>query len=69
MHQPLRLAVVIEAPHQSIEAILGRHPQLRALFDNRWLHLMAIDDEGFRRREAPGLWLPVGEAEARERAA
>ena len=27
-------------------AILERHPDVRALFDNRWLYLFALDDEG-----------------------
>jgi len=26
--------------------VLGRHPKLRALFDNGWLHLFALDEEG-----------------------
>ncbi|RBD99449.1 DUF2309 domain-containing protein, partial [Xanthomonas oryzae pv. oryzae] len=46
IHEPLRLSVLIEAPTEAIGAILERHPQLRALFDNRWLHLFALDDEG-----------------------
>ncbi len=41
IHEPLRLSVLIEAPTEAIGAILERHPQLRALFDNRWLHLCA----------------------------
>ncbi|RXD68018.1 DUF2309 domain-containing protein, partial [Xanthomonas perforans] len=45
-HEPLRLSVLIEAPPEAIATILERHPQVRALFDNRWLHLFALDDEG-----------------------
>ncbi|KAB7771148.1 YbcC family protein [Xanthomonas maliensis] len=45
-HEPLRLSVLIEAPSEAIARILERHPQVRALFDNRWLHLFALDDEG-----------------------
>ncbi len=26
--------------------ILSRHAKVRALFDNGWLHLFALDDEG-----------------------
>jgi uncharacterized protein YbcC (UPF0753/DUF2309 family) len=44
-HEPLRLTVVIEAPREAISAILRRHAEVRALFDNRWLHLLALDDE------------------------
>ncbi|KAB7774660.1 DUF2309 domain-containing protein [Xanthomonas sp. LMG 12459] len=46
IHEPLRLSVLIEAPTEAITDILERHPQVRALFDNRWLHLFALDDQG-----------------------
>lgn len=46
VHQPLRLSVLIEAPHEAISTILDRYPEVRALFDNRWLHLFALDDDG-----------------------
>ncbi|WP_425065297.1 YbcC family protein [Reyranella sp.] len=45
-HEPLRLSVLIEAPRAAIADILERHPGVRALFDNRWLHLFALDDQG-----------------------
>nr|WP_202795588.1 DUF2309 domain-containing protein [Rhodospirillum centenum] len=45
-HEPLRLSVLIEAPREAIAGILERHPGVRTLFDNRWLHLFALDDEG-----------------------
>ncbi|WP_099824377.1 YbcC family protein [Oceaniglobus indicus] len=45
-HDPLRLAVVIEAPRDALTDILHRHPQVRALFDNAWMHLIAMDDDG-----------------------
>lgn len=46
VHEPLRLSVCIEAPREAMSAILEKHPGVRALFDNRWLHLFALDDEG-----------------------
>jgi uncharacterized protein YbcC (UPF0753/DUF2309 family) len=46
VHEPLRLSVLIEAPREAIGAIVERHPQVRALFDHRWLHLFALDDHG-----------------------
>jgi hypothetical protein len=46
VHEPLRLSVCVEAPRDAIIDILGRHPQVRALFDNNWLHLFALDDKG-----------------------
>jgi uncharacterized protein YbcC (UPF0753/DUF2309 family) len=45
-HAPLRLTVCIEAPTEAISAILDKHPEVAALFDQGWLHLFALDDEG-----------------------
>ncbi len=46
VHEPLRLSVCIEAPREAMTEILRRHAGVRALFDNRWLHLFALDDAG-----------------------
>ncbi|RVT87159.1 DUF2309 domain-containing protein [Rhodobacteraceae bacterium CCMM004] len=46
IHEPLRLSVCIEAPREAMTDILKRHEGVRALFDNRWLHLFALDDAG-----------------------
>ena len=46
VHEPLRLSVCIEAPREAITEILKRHDGVRALFDNRWLHLFALDETG-----------------------
>ncbi|GAB0120130.1 YbcC family protein [Acidisoma sp. 7E03] len=46
VHDPLRLSVCVEAPREAMSEILSRHPQVRALFDNGWLHLFALDDSG-----------------------
>lgn len=45
-HEPLRLSVLIEAPREAMTDNLRRHPSVRALFDNGWLHLFALSDEG-----------------------
>lgn len=45
-HDPLRLTVCIEAPKEAITDVLVRHENVRALFDNRWLHLFTIDENG-----------------------
>jgi uncharacterized protein len=45
-HEPLRLSVLIEAPREAMTDILRRHQSVRALFDNGWLHLFALNDEG-----------------------
>lgn len=54
MHQPLRLSVLIEAPQEAIVAVLARHPEVRALFDNGWLHLLALEEGRIRARYRPG---------------
>ncbi|MCD2172792.1 YbcC family protein [Rhizobium sp. C4] len=46
VHEPLRLTVAVEAPKEAIGEVLRRHPQVRALFDNGWLHLFALDENG-----------------------
>ncbi len=46
VHEPLRLTVCIEAPTTAIAAILARHPGVQSLFDNRWLHLIVLDNRG-----------------------
>lgn len=46
VHEPVRLTVLLEAPREALTDILKRHDQVRALFDNKWLHLIALDDDG-----------------------
>ncbi|MGB5491079.1 MAG: putative inorganic carbon transporter subunit DabA [Woeseiaceae bacterium] len=46
VHEPVRLSVCIEAPRKAMNEILSRHAGVRALFDNRWLHLFAINEDG-----------------------
>ncbi len=60
-HEPLRLSVIVEAPRAAINDILARHDGVRALFDNRWLHLFALNDAGhMHERYVGGLkWGPV----------
>lgn len=66
VHEPLRLTVLVEAPQEAVAAILARHPQVRALFDNGWLHLVTLSQGRFAARYRPGnRWQQV----AAERAA
>jgi len=44
-HDPLRLTVCIAAPTDAIDEILARHTDVRDLFENKWLHMLAINDE------------------------
>ena len=59
-HDPLRLSVMIEAPREAIADVLQRHPSVRALFDNGWLHLFTLKDGQLAARYRPGLtWEPA----------
>jgi uncharacterized protein YbcC (UPF0753/DUF2309 family) len=55
VHEPLRLSVMIEAPREAILDVLERHPDVRALFDNGWLHLFALKHGRVDARYQPGL--------------
>ncbi|MFN3576377.1 MAG: YbcC family protein [Tabrizicola sp.] len=60
MHEPLRLSVLIEAPQAAMSDLLARHPEVRALFDNGWLHLFALEGGRISARYRPGLaWSPM----------
>ena len=43
MHEPLRLAVFIEAPQAAIDAVLAKHATVRALVEHEWVLLHRID--------------------------
>ncbi|MDG1168700.1 MAG: Na-translocating system protein MpsB, partial [Sulfitobacter sp.] len=62
----LRLSVCIEAPREAMTEILKRHDGVRALFDNRWLHLFALDENGQMawRYEGDLKWSPMPETAA-----
>ena len=49
-----QLSVLIEAPEGEISRILEAHPRVKALFDNRWLHLLALKNGRIARRYHPG---------------
>ncbi len=53
-HDPLRLAVMIAAPADAMDAVLARHPGVAALFDNGWLSLHALAEGGPVIRRKPG---------------
>ncbi len=54
-HEPLRLSVMVEAPRAAIIDVLARHAGVRALFDNGWLHLFALEEGRIAARYQPGL--------------
>ncbi|MFK7792668.1 MAG: YbcC family protein [Devosiaceae bacterium] len=71
VHDPLRLSVCIEAPTEAMSDILSRHQGVRDLFDNKWLHLFALDSDGkMAMRYAGDLkWEPMPQIEQQALAA
>ena len=61
VHEPVRLAVLIEAPVDAMNAVIAKHEAVRHLLDNGWLYLFAIGDDGrVSHRYAGGLeWTAV----------
>lgn len=45
-HEPVRLSVFIAATPDAMSKVLARQPQVRALLDNGWLFLFALDEAG-----------------------
>jgi hypothetical protein len=43
VHAPLRLAVIIEASRPAIDRVLEKHPKVKELVENAWLHLFQLD--------------------------
>ncbi|MEM7497924.1 MAG: DUF2309 domain-containing protein [Pseudomonadota bacterium] len=59
-HETVRLSVAIEAPREAISGVLERHPEVKALFDNGWLSLHAMDEAGrLAWRYDAGDWRPA----------
>ena len=61
-HEPLRLSVMIEAPKDAIDSVLSRHDDLRALVDNRWLHLFKLEEGRIVARYRPNRGWAEGRA-------
>ena len=60
LHEPMRLAVITQAPLEKIGEIVSRNQVLRDLFDNDWITLTArTDPSGGWRRYTPYGWLPL----------
>ncbi|WP_447974553.1 DUF2309 domain-containing protein [Nitrospira sp. Kam-Ns4a] len=60
VHEPLRLLAIIEARTGVVEAIIGRHRELREMFDNQWARLVTVDPvtgESWLYRPG-GRWMP-----------
>ena len=55
LHEPVRLTVVIDAPQEAIDSVIGKHAIVRQLLDNGWLHLWRFDQTQLLRYET-GSW-------------
>jgi len=50
---------MLDAPTAAISDILARHPGVAQLFENGWLHLIALEDGRVSARYRPGAgWRP-----------
>jgi uncharacterized protein YbcC (UPF0753/DUF2309 family) len=60
-HEPLRLAVIVEAPTESIDKVLAKHNDLSNLVVNGWIELFALDNDGkvTSCSDGRGWWRPV----------
>ncbi len=59
-HQPLRLMTVIQAPLESVAAVVARNPVLQTLFGNEWVSLVVLDPANPepQRYQTGGEWRP-----------
>ena len=60
-HTPLRLLTLIEASRKTISDIIPRHRVLQHLYDNEWVHLVALDpqDKTFYRYVPKQGWIKI----------
>ena len=60
-HDPLRLAVIVEAPEDSIDKVLAKHKGVADLVANDWIHLFAMAGDGRITgcSDGRGGWRPV----------
>lgn len=60
-HEPLRLAVIVEAPPESIDKVLAKHGHVADLVANGWIHLFVLSKEGrvTASSDGRGGWRPV----------
>jgi uncharacterized protein YbcC (UPF0753/DUF2309 family) len=65
VHEPRRLSVFIAARRERISAVLAKHPAVRRLFENEWIHLFALEENACWRLRAGG-WQPQDTSDADE---
>jgi uncharacterized protein YbcC (UPF0753/DUF2309 family) len=54
VHEPRRLTVVIESSPRLIDAVLAAQPGVCELFDNQWIHLIALQGDTASQRRNGG---------------
>lgn len=55
VHEPRRLTVIIESETHKVDSVLDAQPEVKQLFDNEWIHLIAISGGSAMQRRA-GHW-------------
>ena len=70
VHDPVRLAVIVEAAAPAIDGIIAAHGTLRQLVDGEWIHLYRVDpaERAAWRRQRDG-WTRVAPLPVRRAAA
>ncbi len=60
-HEPLRLAVIVEAPAESIDKVLAKHRHVSDLVAHGWIDLFVMDKDGRINgwSDGRGEWRPV----------
>ncbi len=58
-HEPMRLLAIIEANRENIDNIVDRNPQLKDIVRNRWIRLIALEENTFFESIGPGHWLAL----------
>lgn len=56
VHEPLRLAVMIEAPRAAVAEVIAKHKMVADLLENGWLTLIVREGDDFSRWTANGHW-------------
>ncbi|OOH82152.1 putative inorganic carbon transporter subunit DabA, partial [Leptospirillum ferriphilum] len=57
IHEPLRLNVVLEAPEEAIDDVIGRHPLVQNLIENEWVFFFRIgEDQRIYQRKKDRTW-------------
>lgn len=59
VHSPVRLTVVIDAPTSRISRIIEKHPTVKYLIDNTWLHLWSYGANNQLLHYQEGKWKPL----------